>query len=363
MERKICTIVGNRPQFIKMAPVSAALSERRHKEYIIHTGQHFDDNMSNIFFEEMEIPKPNVTLGIKSSLHGGMTGEMLMQLESLLIEQKPSSVLLYGDTNSTLAAALAASKLHIPIAHVESGPRTYDIDTPEEINRITADHASALRFCPDMPSVQNLARENIFEGVYFTGDVMYDAFLKYSKKDDGSILRKLGVENKEFALLTCHRPNNTDTKEALKSLLTIVKESKLPVVFPMHPRTVNAFKKFDLYHELEECPNVILSSALGYVEILSLINKSTVVMTDSGGLQKEAYWAGKPTIIIFFLTPWEQIEKCGWQKICWKDNRIDVDMVIDLIENYRPMGVRPTFFGNGNAAKEIVDILEREGWL
>jgi len=361
----IVTIVGNRPQFIKMGPISSEFSRRGYTEYIIHTGQHFDENMSGVFFQEMGLPKPNVFLDIHSAFHGAMTGEMLIKLEALLMELKPRGVLLYGDTNSTLAAALAAVKLQIPIAHVEAGPRIYDMTTPEEINRLVADHASALRFCPDLQSVQNLAKEHITEGVHLTGDVMYDAFLSYSQKakEHSSILQTLGLQNEAFVLMTAHRPNNTNSKIGVDSLLSIIKRSPHKVVFPLHPRTKNAFKTFKLYDALREQENAVITEALGYLDILMLVGACKAVLTDSGGLQKEAFWAQKPVGILLFVSPWPQIEMCGWQKICWKDGGIDIDQATHIVSDFQPVTPAPSLFGDGHAADHIVDILEQNKWF
>lgn len=361
----LLTIVGNRPQFIKMAPISAELYKRGYSEFIIHTGQHFDDNMSDVFFEELGIPKPNLNLGIGSGTHGQMTAAMLSELEKVMIDLKPKGVLLYGDTNSTLAAALAAVKLHIPIAHVEAGPRIYDIDTPEEINRIVADHAARLRFCPDVVSVQNLAKENITDGVYYTGDVMYDAFLIFSKSSQKKsfILQKLNLVNKKFALLTVHRPNNTDSKEALNRIIQLLKNASFTVVFPVHPRTQLAFKKYKLWDSLNLIPNAKVIPAVGYLDILQLVNNCHIVLTDSGGLQKEAFFAGKPVLILFYATPWPQIEACGWQKRCWRNNGIDVETINQEMEKYKPDNKRPELFGDGSAAIKIVDALENNKWF
>lgn len=362
-EAKCMTIVGNRPQFIKMAPVSHEIKKRGYSEFIIHTGQHYDENMSDVFFEELEIPKPDVNLDIHTGSHGSMTGEMLIKLEELMVKYKPGSLLIYGDTNSTLAAALAAVKLHIPIAHIESGPRIYDIDTPEEINRIVADRSARFKFCPDIISVQNLAKENITDGVYFTGDVMYDAYLHFSKiaSEKSSILEKYNI-NYKYALLTVHRPNNTCDERVLNKIIDVVYNSNIKVVFVVHPRTENALVKYGLWEKLNACPNVVIIRAVGYLDMMKLLNNSQIVLTDSGGLQKEAFYAGIPTIILFYATPWPQIMDAQWQKLCWNDG-IDVQKVLKLIREYRPETARPQLFGDGNAAVKIVDILENNNWF
>jgi UDP-N-acetylglucosamine 2-epimerase len=346
-----------------MAPISHEIRKRGFNEFIVHTGQHFDENMSDVFFNELDIPKPDINLSIHASQHGAMTGEMLGKLEEILLEQKPRTMLIYGDTNSTLAAALAAVKLHIPIAHIEAGPRIYDIDTPEEINRIVADHAALFRFCPDIISVQNLAKENITNGVYFTGDVMYDSFQMFSETaaSKSNILEQYNITG-EFALLTVHRPNNTCNEIELNKIIKLISDSSIKVVFPVHPRTENAFKKYGLWDKLKELNNCVLFPAVGYLDILQLVNNSKIVLTDSGGLQKEAFFAGKPTVILFYTTPWPQIKECGWQKLCWK-NGIDVELALELINSYIPETKRPQLFGDGKAAAKIIDILQNNGWF
>lgn len=361
----ILTVVGNRPQFIKMAPVSREIIARGYNEFIVHTGQHFDENMSDVFFEELDIPEPSINLNISSGSHGEMTARMLIELEALFMREKPKAVLIYGDTNSTLAAALAAVKLHIPLAHVEAGPRIYDIDTPEEINRIVADHSSSLRFCPDIVSVQNLAKENITQGVHFTGDVMYDAFVMFSRRaaERSAILKELNIINKEFALMTVHRPKNTDSEAALHRIIEVLKYSPIMTILPIHPRTLSAFKNFNLLDSLKELTNVRVIPALGYLDTLQLLNHCKIVLTDSGGLQKEAFFAQKPAIVLFHITPWPQIESLGCLKCCWGTEGINVQQTLEAITTMLPPENPPEFFGNGKAAIKIVDLLQQKEWL
>jgi UDP-N-acetylglucosamine 2-epimerase len=359
------TIVGNRPQFVKMGPVSAELRSRGYREFVVHTGQHFDENMSGVFFEELGLPPPDLHLTIQGRRHGQMTAEMLAHLEEVMLERRPPWVLVYGDTNSTLAAALAAVKLQIPLAHIEAGPRIYDIDTPEEINRIVADNSARLRFCPDLPSVQNLAKENLTQGVYFTGDVMYDAFLICSKRaaERSTILDGLALRGKQFALLTIHRPNNTDSADALGRLMELLRGSPMPVVFPTHPRTEAAFKRVGLWEDVNAIPNVCLIPAVGYLDILALTNAAEIVLTDSGGLQKEGFFAHKPVVVLFYVSPWPQIVESGWIELCWKDGGIDAGKAIELITSFRPTTYPGPIFGDGHAAARIADVLELHGWL
>lgn len=283
----------------------------------------------------------------------------------MLLEHRPRWVLVYGDTNSTLAAALAAVKLQIPLAHIEAGPRIYDIDTPEEINRIVADHSARLRFCPDLPSVQNLAKENLTRGVYFSGDVMYDAYLVCSRRAEerSTILDRLKLRGGPFALLTIHRPNNTDSAAALGRMLDLLRGSPLPVVFPTHPHTEAAFKRHGLWEAVNALSNVRMIPAVGYLDILALTNAAEVVLTDSGGLQKEGFFAHKPVVVLFYVTPWPQIEQSGWLQLCWKDGGIDAAKAIELITSFRPTEYPGAIFGDGHASARIVDVLEQHGWL
>ena len=362
----IITVVGNRPQFIKMAPISTEFRARGIDEYIIHTGQHYDENMSGVFFEELGIPEPNLNLEIQARSHGGMTAEMLERLEKVFIELKPKSLLIYGDTNSTLAAALAAVKLHIPIAHVEAGPRIYDIDTPEEINRIVADHAARLRFAPDQISIENLAKENITTGVIHVGDLMYQAFMHYRQRigNRDALFQNMGLDpSAPFALMTIHRPNNTDDISALEKCIEMLKQSPMPVVFAVHPRTEAVFKKAELWDQLCALENVHVTPPLGYLDLLGVLEKSAIIMTDSGGLQKEAYFAGKPCLVMFHATPWPQILEAGWQKLSYGFDRMDVSEFVADITGYRPTGSRPEFFGDGKSAQYVVDHLVAQDFV
>ncbi len=362
---KLVTIVGNRPQFIKMASISRVLKERGYKETVIHSGQHFDYTMSELFFRELEIAPPDFSLNLKQKSHGKMTAEILSKLEDLFEEIKPQNILIYGDTNTTLAAALAAVKLKIPMAHVESGPRIYDIDTPEEINRIVADHASRIRFCPDIPSVQNLAKENIVNNVFCTGDVMYDAYLYFSivAQKKSTILHDLNLVQEEFLFLTVHRPNNTDRKVVLENMIASLKSVKQKIVFAIHPRTEKSFKQYGLWDLLKAIQNLVIVQALGYLDTLALVNNCKCVLTDSGGLQKEAYFAKKDCLVLFYTTPWPQIKDSGWQKVVGCFDTLDAKKLSIEIESFSKNRSHSAFFGNGTAATSIVDILEKYNFV
>lgn len=300
---KIITIVGARPQFIKAAAVSRALKKHKINEVIVHTGQHFDTNMSDIFFDEMKIPKPDYNLAINGLGHGAMTGQMLEKIEEVLLKEKPDWVLVYGDTNSTLAGSLAASKLHIKVAHVEAGLRSHNMKMPEEINRVMTDRISNLLFCPTKESVSNLEREGyktLDNMIELVGDVMYDAALFYSDliKDELS-----GKSANEKILVTCHRAENTDDKTKLENIVEALNtlSEKYEIVFPLHPRTQNKLESFNL--EL----NFKTIKPVGYFEMIKLINASSVVLTDSGGLQKEAYFFNTPCITMRDETEWVEL--------------------------------------------------------
>lgn len=306
---KIASIVGARPQFIKAAPVSAVLSQD-HNEVIIHTGQHYDHGMSSIFFDELGIREPDFNLGIGSGPHGLQTGAMLAAVEKVLLNEHPDWVLVYGDTNSTLAGALAATKLHFPVAHIEAGLRSFNRRMPEEINRVLTDHVSDFLFCPTTTSVENLSNEGIHQGVHLVGDVMYDVLLHFLPLaiKRSKVLDTLLVDPKTYCLATIHRAENTDSSNRLRSLLTCLELTGLPVVFPLHPRTALAIKEFNL-----ELPNNVKGiEPVGYLDMIALLKSAQTVLTDSGGLQKEAFLLGVPCITLREETEWvETIKQAG----------------------------------------------------
>jgi len=284
---KIASIIGARPQFIKAAPISKEL-RKAHDEIIIHTGQHYDDELSKIFFDSLHIPKPDHNLGVGSSSHGVQTGKMLIGIEELLLKEKPDLVLVYGDTNSTLAGALASVRLHISVGHVESGLRSFDRSMPEEINRIMTDHISDLLFAPTETAVANLKKEGMTNGVHLTGDVMYDALLHNIKiAEKSKILEQFNIEPKDYLLITVHRQSNTDDAENLSNILEALSEIEETVIFPIHPRT----KKFINIHGLKRKikGNMFLTKPIGYMDFLWLEKNAKKILTDSGGIQKEAY--------------------------------------------------------------------------
>lgn len=307
--KKICTVVGARPQFIKLAVVSRVL-RKSFREVLIHTGQHYDYNMSDVFFEEMDIPKPDYNLGVSGGSHGSMTGQMLIKLEEVLLAERPDMLLVFGDTNSTLAAALAAVKLHIPVCHVEAGNRLGALDNPEEVNRIVTDHVSALRLACTASGMEFLRREGLESGSFLVGDPMYDAFRYYTERLDGSELSELrGFDGKplvlpeKFYYMTCHRQENTDTDEKLEQIFRAMEALDAPVVYPVHPR--NHDRAARLVRE-KGFQNILLARPVGYLCSISLVNRAQKIVTDSGGLQREAFFAGKPCVTVFDYVAWPE---------------------------------------------------------
>ena len=310
---KIVTVIGARPQFIKAWPLSRALRAAGIEEYIIHTGQHYDYLMSEVFFQELDIPKPDCNLEVGSGPHGRQTGLMLDRIEQVLLAQKPDWLLVYGDTNSTVAAALAAAKLHIPVAHVEAGLRSFNRRMPEEVNRVLTDHVSARLFCPTPTAVENLAREGITTGVHQVGDVMLDALTSAKVLADtrSTILATLGLQPQTYAVATVHRAENTDQPDQLRSLLATFASLDLPIVLPIHPRTRHILEN-TLPEVLAKARSQIrLINPLGYLDMVNLTQHAATVLTDSGGLQKEAFWLGVPCITLREETEWVETVAVG----------------------------------------------------
>lgn len=355
--QKIVTVIGARPQFIKAAAVSHSLTGVDGvQEVLLHTGQHFDDNMSKVFFDQMSIPRPAYNLGIHSMDHGAMTGAMLAGIEDVLKVEKPDMVMVYGDTNSTLAGTLAASKLGIPTAHVEAGLRSFNMTMPEEINRIVTDRLSTWLFCPTLTAVQNLVKEG-YEAygseVLLTGDVMYDAMLMFREKAQPPAEAKLPSE---FVLATVHRAENTDDPYRLGELIAALNEMvrKTAVVFPMHPRT----RKYVVRPGIPPLDSrIMVTSPVGYLEMLYLLDRCTVVVTDSGGLQKEAYFFGKPCITVRDETEWTELVEAGCNTICGSNKKRILRAFDHFLEYDRvfPAGL----YGDGDAAGKIVQALCR----
>lgn len=354
MTIKILTIVGARPQFIKAAAVSRAIATNRGlSEVLVHTGQHFDANMSEVFFAELGISTPAYNLAISGGGHGTMTGRMLEAIEAVLINEVPDWVLVYGDTNSTLAGALAAAKLHIPVAHVEAGLRSFNMRMPEEINRIVADRISTLLLCPTEAAVENLRREGITNGVTNVGDVMYDIALYYGEKASktSQIMERLGLVPKGFALATCHRAENTDNQgrlaEILSGLRTVAKE--LPVVLPLHPRTRRAISEAGM----DGPETIILTEPLSYLDMVALERAARVIVTDSGGVQKEAFFYGVPCVTTRDETEWVETVALGRNTLVGASaDRIAAATIRAASESVAGPVASP--YGAGRAAEAII---------
>lgn len=349
---KILSIIGARPQFIKCAPLSRRLRQS-HEEILVHTGQHYDANMSDVFFKELDIPEPDYNLGIGSGSHGEQTGKMLVEIEKLLTKEQPELVLVYGDTNSTLAGSLAASKLQLPVAHVEAGLRSFDRTMPEEINRVLTDHASKLLFCPTETAVRNLINEGIIEGIHKVGDVMVDA-LHYNIEiadERSQILENVGVVPKDFMVVTVHRASNTDNFENLSSIVNAFCSVNANIVFPVHPRTQKYLRQYGLWNKL--CEHVKVIPPLGYLDMLKLMSSSRKILTDSGGIQKEAYMLGVPCITMRENTEWVETVEDGWNMLVGSD----YNKIIEGINDFEGADVMGNVFGNGHACENILKLI------
>lgn len=348
---KIVTVIGTRPQLIKAAQVSNVL-RKKHNEIIINTGQHYDKEMFDIFLKELNLPKPDYSLDVGSGLHGEQTAKMLLEIEKILIKENPDLVIVYGDTNSTLSGALAAAKLHISLAHIESGCRSFDKTMPEEINRILTDHISDFLFCVTEKNVEQLKKEGIEKNVFLVGDVMYDSVLKISKLSKTSnILKKLKIKEKEYCLATIHRAENTDNKKRLSIILESLSHSKEKIILPLHPRTKKMINKFKLNNKINS--NVIITQPLGYLDFQKLEINAKKIITDSGGVQKEAYYFKVPCITLRESTEWTETVEDGWN-ILVNTNK---SKIMYAIKVFSPKNKQRMFFGVGNSAKKIVKFL------
>jgi len=348
----VVTIIGARPQFIKAAALSRVLRQH-HTECLVHTGQHYDYGMSGIFFDRLQIPKPEVNLGVGSGPHGQQTGAMLAGIETVLQERAPDVLLVYGDTNSTLAGALAASKLHVPVAHVEAGLRSFNRRMPEEVNRVVADHLSSLLLCPSQVAVDNLAREGVTRGVIIVGDVMSDVLFwarDQVEAEPPETCRPLGLERGGYFLATMHRAENTDDPSRLSGILGAFNALDLPVVFPVHPRTRKVIESSGLALK----PHVRLLEPVGYLEMVALTGGARMVLTDSGGLQKEAYWLGVPCITLRDETEWLETVEAGGNVLAGADR----ERIVETVRTFRPPAQHPPLYGEGGVAARCVAALE-----
>ncbi|MGM0914233.1 MAG: non-hydrolyzing UDP-N-acetylglucosamine 2-epimerase [Pseudomonadota bacterium] len=350
---RIFTVIGARPQFIKAAVVSRAFKEQRPdvQEIIVHTGQHYDANMSDVFFDELEIPKPDYNLGIGGGTHGQNTGRMIEKLECLMMEIQPQWVLVYGDTDSTLAGALAAAKLHIPVAHVEAGLRSFNRRMPEEINRVLTDHIAEILFAPTETGRQNLLNEGIAEEkIKLVGDVMYDASLFYKEKARKPQLpAELDIKGGDFVLCTIHRAENTDDPQRLKNIFQGLGDSGEVIILPLHPRTRAKITDYGI--PIPE--NVWVIDPVGYLEMVWLEANCRLVATDSGGVQKEAYFFGKPCVTMRDETEWVELVEAGWNRLVGADARAIVEAITESTIGQSNQAL----YGNGHTGNDVVACL------
>jgi UDP-GlcNAc3NAcA epimerase len=372
---KLITIVGARPQFIKASAVIRAIQEfnkreKRIRELLVHTGQHYDYLMDRVFFEELRLPEPDYHLGVGSGSHARQTGLMLERIEAILQKEIPHVVMVYGDTNSTLAGALAAAKLNLPVAHVEAGLRSYNRTMPEEINRVLTDHLSTFLFCPTSQAVENLAKEGIRLGqgkiVKNVGDVMYDSILFYSQiaEKKSTILEDLGLYNpqsvighRQYYLATLHRAENTDNLKRLTSILKALNKigRTTSIILPLHPRTEKRIKNYRLFPKFKEIKFI---DPVSYLDMLKLEKNAKAILTDSGGIQKEAYWFGVPCFTLREETEWVETIEQGWNKLVGTDEKKIIEMVNPLAGKSLPEK-RAGLFGGGKAGEAIIRLFEK----
>lgn len=352
-EMRILTVIGNRPQFIKAAAVTPEL-RRVHDEVMVHTGQHFDDSLSSVFFSELGLPAPERELGIALGSNTSQTGRMLQALEPILEEVAPDAMLVYGDTNSTLAGALAGAQAQVPVVHVEAGMRSFDRSMPEELNRVVTDHASSLLLCSSDAAVANLRNEGVSATIELVGDVMVDVALKVQPRarERTDLLERHGLPRCEYVLATAHRPGNVDEPARLEQLVELLTSIPAPVIWPLHPRTRQRLERSGLMEPLTGARRVTLTSPLGYIELAALLCNARAVVTDSGGLQKEAYLAGVPCVTLRANTEWEETVTHGWNTL------VDLDRVAALEALDRePPRDRPELYGDGRAGERVVSAL------
>jgi UDP-GlcNAc3NAcA epimerase len=347
---RVVTIVGNRPQFVKAAAVSRLLREA-HEELLVHTGQHYDDDLSRIFFDELEIPAPDRELGAGSGSNSEQTARILAALEPVLAELQPRLALVYGDTNSTLAGALAAAQAGIPVGHVEAGMRSFDRTMPEELNRVLTDHASDLLLCSTQTAIDNLAREGAAGEAHLVGDVMADVSLAFREiaAERSTIVADLGLEAAAYLVVTAHRAGNVDDPERLELLVSLLEALPRPVVFPVHPRTRARLEAAGLLDRLD---GVTLIAPLGYLDFLELARHARAILTDSGGVQKEAYLLGVPCVTLRDTTEWVETVDAGWNVLV----DLDRDAALAAVER-TPPAERPELYGGGRAAERVRDVV------
>lgn len=356
MRKKIIfSIVGARPHFVKASPFLDAMKDSSYEVFTIHTGQHYDQNMSDVFFKELNLPKPKINLGVGSGTHASQTAKVMTRVEELILRHQPEAVVVYGDTNTTLGSALASSKLYIPTVHIEAGVRCFNQRSPEEINRKIIDHISNFLVCPSKLAVDNLKNEGLTKGVEFLGDFMYDSFLKAQKAAliQEFNLSKYCLKSNNFILSTIHREKITSSPEKLNQILNTFSELELPVILPIHPRTKSVLQKEG--YKIESYGNLKIINPVSYLEMMNLLSNSKLVITDSGGLEKEAYWSAKPCITLMEETTWIETINLGWNTLVG----IDVQKIKQKCKEYinksiNEFGERPLIYGKEGAAKRFV---------
>jgi UDP-N-acetylglucosamine 2-epimerase len=351
---RILTVVGNRPQFIKAAAVSGPL-RARHEEILVHTGQHHDDSLSRIFFSELGLAQPEHQLGIAGASNTSQTSRMLAALEPLVNDLRPDAVLVYGDTNSTLAGALTAAQAHVPVVHVEAGMRSFDRSMPEELNRVLTDHLSDLLLCSSRGAAENLGDESIDGAVEIVGDVMVDVAMRWqpSARSNAAVPGDYGLTPGTYLLLTAHRAGNVDDPDRLRALVELIRVLPAPVLFPVHPRTHTRLREAGLLAELAGIDGLKLTQPLGYIEFSALVCQARAVLTDSGGVQKEAYLAGVPCVTLRANTEWVETVETGWNTLV----DLDGQAALTALERLAP-SKRPQLYGDGHAAERCVEAIE-----
>lgn len=352
---KLLRVVGARPQFMQAAVLRKELEKKNHTEVLVHTGQHYDKNMSENFFKELDLPLPDYNLNVGTGSHGTQTSKMLSGIEEILMKEKPDAVVVDGDTNSTLAGALAASKLHIPIVHVEAGLRSFNRKMPEEINRVVTDHLSSLLCAPTQKAVENLNNEGLSQKCVHTGDLMYDCFQQYVNKADTSILERLSIKPKKYILCTVHRAENTNDQDAMINILDALNQMPEMIIFPCHPRTMSYLK--DNYSlNFSAYSNIKFTCPAKYLEMIALENNARTIITDSGGVQREAYFAKVPSVIVRNETEWVEQVEAGWSFI-GKTKSSTILEAFKKIDHSQKNN--PSIYGEGNASKNVVEAIER----
>lgn len=352
----ITHIVGNRPQFIKLAPLYHELQKAGYEQNIIHSGQHYDENMSDVFFKELDIPAPYVNLKAGGGSHAQVTAKAMVGLEEELSDKKPSLVILYGDTNTTLAGAVVASKLCIPIAHVEAGPRMHCKGNPEECNRVATDHLSDILFCPDEISLHNLQKEGLGDLAYMTGDIMYDTYLSIGERltDQPS--------QEEMIVMTWHRQENTSGKERMESILNLIQQIGDKIICPLHPRTRKCLTEYGLMEKAQAIPNFEMISPVGYMEMVSLMQRAKLIVTDSGGVSKESSFAGAKCLFMLDLDIWGDLVRDNWIQKVNPEDQASVGKALEFARwaKHVPQAERPQFYGDGHAAAKMVQALQEK---